>query len=118
MNTRISSAIETSVYVLATVMTPRYSSRSIFFPPSFKANPAPEEPERGPALTEIGTQYPGLVYSEVNTPLTIDASGISNPPNRPRDDPWRWLQLQRGLGRTGDYSKGSSRSHAQQGWSE
>jgi hypothetical protein len=35
------------------------------------------------------------VYSEVNTRLTIDASGISNPPNRPRDDPWRWLQLQR-----------------------
>jgi hypothetical protein len=28
MNTRISSAVETSVYVLATVMTPRYS-RSI-----------------------------------------------------------------------------------------
>ena len=48
MNTRISSAIETSVYVLVTVMTPRYSGRSIFFPPSFKANPAPEEPERGP----------------------------------------------------------------------
>ena len=59
MNTRISSGIETSVYVLVTVMTPRYSSRSKFFPPSFKANPAPEEPERGPALTEIGTQYPG-----------------------------------------------------------
>ena len=77
MNTRISSGIETSVYVLVTVMTPRYSSRSKFFPPSFKANPAPEEPERGPALTENGTQYPGPVYSEVNTPLTIDASGIS-----------------------------------------
>jgi hypothetical protein len=28
MNTRVSSAVETSVYVLATVMTPRYS-RSI-----------------------------------------------------------------------------------------
>jgi hypothetical protein len=26
--------------------------------------------------TENGTQYPGLVYSEVNTILTIDASGI------------------------------------------
>ena len=77
MNTRISSGIETSVYVLVTVMTPRYSSRSKFFPPSFKANPAPEEPERGPALTEIGTQYPGLVYSEVNTLLNIDASGMS-----------------------------------------
>ena len=48
MNTRISSGIKTSVYVLATVMAPRFSSRSIFFPPSFKANPAPEEPERAP----------------------------------------------------------------------
>ena len=46
MNTRISSAIETSVYVLVTVMTPRYS-RSILSS-ILKANPAPEEPERGP----------------------------------------------------------------------
>ena len=36
---------------------------------AFKANPAPEEPERGPPSLRT-------VYSEVNTPLTIDASGI------------------------------------------
>ena len=31
----------------------------------------------GEQRTENGTQFPGLVYSEVNTPLAIDASGIS-----------------------------------------
>ena len=31
----------------------------------------------GALYTENGTQYPGQVYSEVNTRLTIDASGIS-----------------------------------------
>ena len=65
MNTRISSAIETSVYVLATVMTPR-CSRSILS--SILQGKRP--------YTENGTKYPGLVYSEVNTLLTIDASGI------------------------------------------
>jgi hypothetical protein len=59
MNTRI-SAIATSVYVLVTVM-PRYS-RSILSSMTY---------------TENGTQYPGPVYSKVNTPLAIDASGIS-----------------------------------------
>ena len=29
------------------------------------------------SYTENGTQYPGPVYSEINTPLAIDASGIS-----------------------------------------
>ena len=60
MKTRI-SAIATSVYVLVTVM-PRYS-RSIL---SSRQTPLRRKPERGPTLN--GTQYPGLVYSEVNTP--------------------------------------------------
>ena len=76
MNIRI-SAIATNV-MLVTVM-PR-NSRSILF--SQLANPAPDgtEPERGALYTENGTQYPGQVYSEVSTTLTIDASGISGPP--------------------------------------
>ena len=48
MNTRISSAIETSVYVLVTVMTPRYSSRSIFFPPSLRQTPLQRNRSGGP----------------------------------------------------------------------
>ena len=91
MNTRISSAIETSVYVLVTVMTPRYSSRSIFFPPSLRQTPS-RGTGAGAALTENGTQYAGPVYSEVNTPLNHRRKrNLRNPPNRPRDDPWRWL---------------------------
>ena len=46
------------------------------------------EPEWGP-YTENGTQYPGLVYSKVNIPLAIDASGISgalSPSFRARTD--------------------------------
>ena len=69
MNIRI-SAIATSV-MLVTVM-PRNSRQ--FFSQSFKANPAPGG--AGP-YTENGTQYPGQLYSEVNTTLTIDASEIS-----------------------------------------
>ena len=73
MNTRISTAIETSVYVLVTVMT-RYS-RSIL---SSILQGKPRSGGTGAGTyTEHGTQYPGLVYSEVNTPLAIDASGIS-----------------------------------------
>jgi hypothetical protein len=71
MNTRI-SAIATSVYALVTVM-PRYS-RSILSS-IFQGNPL-WATGAGP-YTENGTQYPGLVYSEVSTLLTIDASGIS-----------------------------------------
>ncbi len=71
MNTRISTAIETSVYVLVTVMT-RYS-RSIL---SSILQLRFGETGAG-TYTEHGTQYPGLVYSEVNTLLAIDASGIS-----------------------------------------
>ena len=67
------SAIATSVYVLVTVM-PRYS-RSILSS-VLQGNPRSGGPGAG-AYTENGTQYPGLVYSEVNTLLTIDASGIS-----------------------------------------
>ena len=72
MNTR-SSAIATSVYVLVTVML-KYS-------PSILSSILQGRPRSGGAgagpYTENGTQYPGLVYSEVNTPLTINASGIS-----------------------------------------
>ena len=75
MNIRI-SAIATNV-MLVTVM-PR-NSRSILF--SQSANPAPDGTGAGgPPYTENGTQYPGQVYSEVSTPSTIDASGISGPP--------------------------------------
>ena len=71
MNIRI-SAIATSV-MLVTVM-PR-NSRSIL-------SSVPEgKPRSGGTgavpYTENGTQYPGPVYSKVNTPFTIDASGIS-----------------------------------------
>lgn len=59
MNTRI-SAIATSVYVLVTVM-PRYS-RSILS----------SILQGKPPYTENATQYPSLVYSEVNTPLAIE----------------------------------------------
>ena len=72
MKTRI-SAIATSVYVLVTVSP---GTAVPFFPPSFKANPRSGGTGAG-TYTENGTQYPGLVYSEVNTPLAIDASGIS-----------------------------------------
>ncbi len=72
MNTRI-SAIATSVYVLVTVM-PRYS-RSIL---SSILQGKPRSGSSGArTYTENGTQYPGPVYSKVNTPLAIDASGIS-----------------------------------------
>ena len=71
MNTRI-SAIATSVYVLVTVM-PRYS-RSILSS-ILQGKPRSGQPERD-LHTENGTQYPSVVYSEVNTLLTIDASGI------------------------------------------
>ena len=82
MNTRISSAVETSVYVLATVMTPRCSRSILSFILQGK-----------PPYTENGTQYPGLVYSELNTHLYPRRKlNLRNPPNRPRDDPWRWLQ--------------------------
>ena len=64
MNTRI-SAIATSVYVLVTVM-PRYS-RSILSS-ILQGKPRSGGTGAGP-YTENGTQYPGLVYSEVNTPL-------------------------------------------------
>ena len=57
------------MYVLATVMTPRYS-RSILFS-ILKANPRSGGTGAG-TYTENGTQYPGLVYSEVNTPLAIE----------------------------------------------
>jgi hypothetical protein len=50
------------VYVLATVMTSRYS-RSILS----------SILQGKPPYTENGTQYPGLVYSELNT--LLDASG-------------------------------------------
>jgi hypothetical protein len=72
MNTR-SSAIATSVYVLVTVML-KYS-RSILSS-ILQGRPRSGGTGAGP-YTENGTQYPGLVYSEVNTPLTINASGIS-----------------------------------------
>ena len=71
MNTRI-SAIATSVYVLVTVM-PKYS-RSILSS-ILQGKPRPGKTGAGP-YTENGTQCPGLVYSEVNTLLIIDASGI------------------------------------------
>jgi hypothetical protein len=58
------------VYVLATVMTPRYS-RSILS--SILQGKRP--------CTENGTQYPGLVYSELNTLLLpstqADSSGVA-----------------------------------------
>ena len=49
MNTRISSAIETSVYVLVTVMTPRYSTADpySFLHPS-RQTPLRRNRERGP----------------------------------------------------------------------
>ena len=72
MNTRI-SAIATSVYALVTVM-PKYS-RSILSS-ILQGKPRSGATGAGPH-TENGTQYPSLVYSEVNTLLTIDASGIS-----------------------------------------
>ena len=62
MNTR-SSAIATSVYVLVTVM-PKYS-RSILSS-ILQGKPRSGGTGAGP-YTENGTQYPGLVYSEVNT---------------------------------------------------
>jgi hypothetical protein len=67
MNTRVSSAVETSVYVLATVMTPRYS-RSILSVPSIKAN--------RPTLRTVRDTP---VWGTVNLipTFTIDASGIS-----------------------------------------
>src|SRR6476620_1649279 len=40
-----------------------------------KANPAPGKPERG--YTENGTRNTQLAYSEVNTTVAFDASGIS-----------------------------------------
>ena len=70
MNIRI-SAIATSV-MLVTVM-PR-NSRSILF--SIGKPRSGRNRSGGALYTENGTQYPGQVYSEVNTPLTIDASGI------------------------------------------
>ena len=68
MNIKI-SAIANSV-MLVTVM-PR-NSRSILFS---IGKPTPDGTGVGGRL-ENGTQYPDQVYSEVNTPLTIDASGI------------------------------------------
>jgi hypothetical protein len=65
------------VYVPAKVMTRH--SRSIL---SSILQGKPRSGETGSGAqpyqpyTENGTQYPGLVYSEVNTFLTIDASGI------------------------------------------
>ena len=79
MNTRI-SAIATSVYVLVTVM-PRYS-RSILSS-ILQGNPRSGGTGAG-TYTENGTQYPGLVYSEVNTSLAIDASGISGAVSLPK----------------------------------
>jgi len=68
----IRSAIANSV-MLVTVM-PR-NSRSIFF---LIGKPRSGRNRSGGALyTENGTQYPGQVYSEINTPLTIDANRIS-----------------------------------------
>ena len=67
MNTKI-SAIATSVYALVTVM-PEYS-RSFLHPTASEGN------RRG-ADTGNGTQHHSLVYSEVKTLLTIEASGIS-----------------------------------------
>ena len=64
MNTR-SSAIATSVYVLVTVML-KYS-RSILSS-ILQGRPRSGGTGAGP-YTENGTQYPGLVYSEVNTPI-------------------------------------------------
>ena len=77
MNTRI-SAIATSVYVLVTVM-PRYS-RSILSS-ILQGNPRSGGTGAG-TYTENGTQYPGLVYSEVNTPLT-STQAESPQPNSP-----------------------------------
>src|SRR6478672_10397616 len=71
MNIRI-SAIATSV-MLVTVM-PR-NSRSILFSIG-KPRSGRNRSGGGALYTENGRQYPGQVYSEVNTPLTIDASGI------------------------------------------
>jgi len=62
-DTRI-SAIATSVYVVVTVM-PRYS-RSILSS-IFEGKPRSGSPGAG-TYTENGTQYPGPVYSKVNTP--------------------------------------------------
>ena len=67
----IRSAIANSV-MLVTVM-PR-NSRSILFS---IGKPRSGRNRNGGLYTENGTQYPGQVYSEINTPLTIDASGIS-----------------------------------------
>ena len=68
----IRSAIANSV-MLVTVM-PR-NSRSILF--SIGKPRSGRNRSGGALYTENGTQYPGQVYSEINTPLTIDASGIS-----------------------------------------
>jgi hypothetical protein len=71
MNTRISSTVETSVYVLATAMTPRYSGLIL------------SSILQGKRLyTENGTQYPGMVYSELNTPLlpSTQADSLGLPP--------------------------------------
>ena len=70
MNIKI-SAIANSV-MLVTVM-PR-NSRSILFS---IGKPTPAGTGVGGRL-EYGMQYPDQVYSKVNTPLTIDASGISD----------------------------------------
>ena len=64
MNTRI-SAIATSVYVLVTVM-PRYS-RSILSS-ILQGKPRSGSSSGARTYTENGTQYPGPVYSKVNTP--------------------------------------------------
>jgi hypothetical protein len=62
----IRSAIANSV-MLVTVM-PR-NSRSILFS---IGKPRSGRNRSGGLYTENGTQYPGQVYSEINTPLTID----------------------------------------------
>ena len=94
MNIRI-SAIATSV-MLVTVM-PRNSRQ--FFSQSFKANPAPGG--AGP-YTENGTQYPGQVYSEVNTLLNHRRkwnfrSGC-NPGGDSDGDQRRWFGARRVFG--------------------
>ena len=67
MNTKI-SAIATSVYALVTVM-PKYSRSISFLHPQGKRRSGGNR--RG-ADTGNGTQHHSLVYSEVNTLLTIE----------------------------------------------
>ena len=94
MNTR-SSAIATSVYVLVTVM-PRYS-RSILSS-ILQGKPRSGGTGAGP-YTENGTQYPSLVYSEVNTLINHRRKRNLRQPISPSFPKSKWASRYFNLGR-------------------